>query len=447
MRSIEIKALCAVVMSCIFLPAAAPGFLATRSIQQGDHAIKLAGLLGALRADGLSEKEIIKRLRERGVDFVTVPEVETELQRCGGTPALIQALREVEPERTKEVVASTYFDLGAVFYDSSRYAQAVTAYRKALGVSDNLDLAALENLSQSYNYLGLEKRDKAYYDAAVDSQKRAVAISNAPSSWSRLGFLFDEIGRYDEAIDTYKICIRLFPTYTQAYTGLAAAYRSAKRHSDGIAFIMGWIASLPDNASAYKELGVTQEQMGNAEQALESYRKATVLEPGSEDYAWYLASCYARLGRLTEAISEYKESLNLSPTYLAHLGLGEVYERLHDYTKALEAYKAAVKDKYAFVEGYLDLGKLYTKLGRPNDAIATIRAGLAEFSDFPDLYYELGLAHLASGNKRAALEAYKGLMQAISKEKQEYGPDGFEKDDKHADELLTKIKQSGARRK
>jgi hypothetical protein len=61
---------------------------------EGDaRPIKLTGLIAALRLGGLTQAEIIQRVRHRGVAFLVTPEVEIDLSRSGASPALIECVK------------------------------------------------------------------------------------------------------------------------------------------------------------------------------------------------------------------------------------------------------------------------------------------------------------------------------------------------------------------
>ncbi len=56
--------------------------------------IAKAGLIRAIEINGMTTKELIDAIRERGVDFRVTPEVEQELRNVGARPELIEAVRE-----------------------------------------------------------------------------------------------------------------------------------------------------------------------------------------------------------------------------------------------------------------------------------------------------------------------------------------------------------------
>lgn len=52
------------------------------------------GLLEALKIGGLTQSELVRKIRERGVNFAVTAEVEQELRRAGAAPEVIQAARD-----------------------------------------------------------------------------------------------------------------------------------------------------------------------------------------------------------------------------------------------------------------------------------------------------------------------------------------------------------------
>jgi len=71
-----------------------------------------------------------------------------------------------------------------------------------------------------YN-LGVAYDELSRYDEAVEAYKRAIHIN--PDLWeahNNLGFDYVELGHYDEAIEAYKQAIRLKPDDEDAHYGL-----------------------------------------------------------------------------------------------------------------------------------------------------------------------------------------------------------------------------------
>jgi hypothetical protein len=96
MKPVRIGTLLLVVLVACGLSGSgiAVGAATRQNEQTQNHAIKLQGLLDALRNHGLSQAELIKRVKERGVDFLPTPQAEAALRKAGASDALIQAVRD-----------------------------------------------------------------------------------------------------------------------------------------------------------------------------------------------------------------------------------------------------------------------------------------------------------------------------------------------------------------
>src|SRR5438552_3736793 len=52
------------------------------------------GLVDALKIGGLTTSELVRKIKERGVNFAVTPEVEDELRKAGAPPEVVQAVRD-----------------------------------------------------------------------------------------------------------------------------------------------------------------------------------------------------------------------------------------------------------------------------------------------------------------------------------------------------------------
>ena len=121
-----------------------------------------------------------------------------------------------------------------------------------------------------------------------------------------------------------------------------------------------------------------------------------------------------------------EEAVALDPkSVVAHLNLGNVYDGLKAYSKALAEFKTVTKLKPASPDAYFNIGLLYTKLGRWVDSADALRtaskldeAGVKERNlnlpssktkekEDPYIQDALGIALMNSGNTKEALAAYQ----------------------------------------
>src|SRR5256714_1359400 len=156
--------------------------------------------------------------------------------------------------------------------------------------------------------------------------------------------------KYPEAIETYKIAIRLDPNYAPAFGGLGDAYFNS----------------------------------GNSEQALAAYKEQVRLAPNDADVQYDLGYFFNAMGRHGEAFAPLVKATALDPSFAeAFYGIGYAYSRGADFEKSIPFYRSAIKIKPDYGDAYYGLGAAYARLGKADLAneqlkkLSTVDAKLA----------------------------------------------------------------------
>src|SRR5882672_6828526 len=166
------------------------------------------------------------------------------------------------------------------------------------------------------------------------AQKRGRVPQKSPS---RAAGLVDEADKmadekkWPEAIDAYKLAIRLDANYAPAYGGLGDAYFNS----------------------------------GNSEQALAAYKEQARLAPNDAAAQFDLGYFYNAAGRHGEAFAPLVKATSIDPTFAeAFYGIGYAYLRGADFEKSLSFLKSAIRLKPDYGEAYYGLGQAYAKMGK-----------------------------------------------------------------------------------
>lgn len=137
--------------------------------------------------------------------------------------------------------------------------------------------------------------------------------------------------KYPEAIEIYKLAIRLDANYAPAYGGLGDAYFNS----------------------------------GNSEQALAAYKEQVRLAPNDADAQYDLGYFYNAMGRHGEAFGPLVKATSLDPNFAeAYYGIGYAYLRGTEFDKSVSFLKSAVRIKPDYADAYYGLGQAYAKMGR-----------------------------------------------------------------------------------
>ena len=166
------------------------------------------------------------------------------------------------------------------------------------------------------------------------AQKRGRAPQKSASRAAGLVEEADKMAddkKWSEAIDAYKIAIRLDASYAPAYGGLGDAYFNS----------------------------------GNSEQALAAYKEQARLAPNDAEAQFDLGYFYNAMGRHGEAFGPLVKATSLDPNFAeAYYGIGYAYLRGADFEKSISFLKSAVRLKPDYGEAYYGLGQAYARLGK-----------------------------------------------------------------------------------
>ena len=89
-----------------------------------------------------------------------------------------------------------------------------------------------------------------------------------------------------------------------------------------------------------------------------SFEKAIKLKPDDHDVHYNMGNAYDDLKEYEKAIECYKKAIELKPDYYdAYYNMGNAYDDLKEYEKAIECYKKAIELKPDYYDAYYNMGK------------------------------------------------------------------------------------------
>jgi len=233
------------------------------------------------------------------------------------------------------------------------------------------------NDAQSLYERGVKELWQENWSAALTYfQKAKETNPQDADTWALIGYCYGSLGRYQDAIESYKQAIRIEPDY----------------------------------AVAHYNLGVTYGSLGRYQDAIESYKQAIRIKPDFAEAHCNLGVAYGILGRYEDAVEAFKQVIRINPDLVeAHYLLGITYGKLGRYQDEIESFKQAIRIKPDFAEAHYNLGVAYGELGRWQDAVESFKQAIRIKPDYDLAHYGLGGAYFFAGDKGSALEEYKIL--------------------------------------
>ena len=145
------------------------------------------------------------------------------------------------------------------------YPKAIDYFQRSLKVDNNF--------SEATNNLGVAYEKVGKYDEAVNSYKAAIAnplYRNTDKAFNNLGRAYYRLKRYDDAIDAYREAVKRNSDFHMPYFGLALCFNSLGRYGDA--------------ATALKKaVDMDRSYRGDREKAMNDMREKKLLLKGDEE--------------------------------------------------------------------------------------------------------------------------------------------------------------------
>jgi serine/threonine protein kinase/tetratricopeptide (TPR) repeat protein len=165
-----------------------------------------------------------------------------------------------------------------------------------------------------------------------------------------LGLMLRNQNRRDEAIAAFREGNRLDAKVN--IVGLAGYYlvddlNQAGRHDEAIAASLEMVRLKPDRSRVHQKLAESFRSKGTVDRAIEEYRRAIALDPGSLSCCRELGNLLAREGRWADALGFLARAVELAPSdRLLALQTGTLYLQLGDEA-GYRRHALAVLDRFA----------------------------------------------------------------------------------------------------
>ena len=226
------------------------------------------------------------------------------------------------------------------------------------------------------------------------------------------GNSYFEKGDYEKAIMAYEKAIERNPEDAGAYKNLGITHTRRGDYERAITAYEIAIERNPEDAKAYFNLGYNYGERGDYEKAITAYEKAIELNPEDAEAYFNLGYNYGERGDYEKAIMAYEKAIELNPEYAnAYYNLGYIYSERGDYEKAITAYEKAIELNPEDAEAYFNLGYNYGERGDYEKAIMAYEKAIELNPEYANAYYNLGYIYSERGDYEKAITAYEKAIE------------------------------------
>ena len=168
----------------------------------------------------------------------------------------------------------------------------------------------------------------------------------------------------------------------------------------------------PGLVDAHSNLGNLYKATGDLEAAKKCYLEAIRIKPEFA-IAWSnLAGVLKEEGQLAASIAYYREAIRLCPEFAdAHSNLGNALKEQMLLDDAMASYQTAVKLRPDFAIGHGNLGSCYYETGDISAAIKSFKYAIQLEPNFPDAHNNLGNAFREGARLDEAIQCYRAALR------------------------------------
>jgi tetratricopeptide (TPR) repeat protein len=164
---------------------------------------------------------------------------------------------------------------GVALHDQRNYEGAIAKYQQVLA-ENPWEVHALYELAYSYFANG-------DYQASLDTARLGAQCKSGslPGFYAMIGNALDELGKGEEAIETYQAAIKLDPRMGKLHYNLAVSLRRAGRQAEAKEAAQSALRWDPNHSSSHLLLASIYRHLGYRVPAILAYSRFLILEPQS----------------------------------------------------------------------------------------------------------------------------------------------------------------------
>ncbi len=230
--------------------------------------------------------------------------------------------------------------------------------------------------------------------------------------WIRLGGLYFDNQKYEEAIKVTSQAVKQFPEDYTINLILGFSYAQTEKHNDAYIYLKKAVELNPSDVNALSAYGYTLNQLKKSDEAIKYLKMALSLQPDDVNLLGTLGLIYNALKRYDECDSVYALALQIDPENVLvnnnyAYSLSERGERLDE---ALEMVKKSIIAE-PYNSSYLDtIGWVYFKLGKYEPAKENIEKAIKVGGERAVMLEHLGDVVFKLGEKDEALKLWQKAL-------------------------------------
>ncbi len=295
-------------------------------------------------------------------------------------------------------------NLAAAYSALGRFDEAEKSSRTALAL-DPHETKALLNLGLAY------QGAKRWPEAEQVYRDLAELFPKDPIGPQSLGDFLRECGKIDEAAAAYREALARHPNHGPVHLVLGTMLLTGEDPQGAEPHLRRAADLLPNVLAAQLNYGSCLTRLGRGREALEIYESARQIAPGDVNLAVGIGKALLEQKEAAEAENWFNSVLMADPSNAeAVRGLADVAQSRSLFEAAISLYKQSIHLSPSF-EAFSGLSDSLWKMGDTQRAQGAMREAIKRFPNIPEAYCRLGGHLVANGEIEAAAENFREALR------------------------------------
>ena len=206
-------------------------------------------------------------------------------------------------------------------------------------------------------------------------------------------------GRLDTAAQVCLEILQSHPNHAHALHLLGAMAYQKGWYRQALDLIREAIKNNPYVPQFHNTFGATLRAIGERQEAVAAYERATSLDPGYSSAYMNMGNVFLSQNQFPIAVEKYRHALSLDPTCIeAYNRMAVALQYEGELDAAAEVCQQALSLKPDDAEMYNTMASVFMKKGYHNDAIEHYRRALKLKPDYVEAHCNLGMILLLNGH-------------------------------------------------
>ncbi len=312
---------------------------------------------------------------------------------------MVHALGQQAPSRESQRQSALAFE------QQGKVTEAEAAWRSVL--------SSHPNESEAYAHLGLLEARQEHYNEAIVLYRKALALNpKMPNLRLNLGLSLFKTGDFAAAIQIFeslrKSELESSPENLRLLTLIGLAHYGLGNYTAAIPYLKKAAAADPENLTFRMDLAQSCLWSKNYQCVLDAYREILTLKPDSAEADMLAGEAYDEMHNDTKAVEEFQAAVKADPTAPnVHFGYGYLLWRLLKFNEAEKEFRSELANNPDHPLALTYLGDTDIKLNRSLEAPPYLEHALRIEPAITLAHLDLGTVYQGAGRKEDALREFK----------------------------------------